>query len=108
MHQTTFSADFEGSDGDAVVRVSGELDLTTAPVLRAALRAALESCVDPGTMSVAVDMSDVTFIDCSGLNTFIACRREATSPGPTLSMVRPSSCVRRFVGLTNTTVLLAA
>jgi len=108
MRQTTFSASFERTGDDAVVRVSGELDLTTAPTLRAVLHAALQECVEPGSRTVLVDMFDVTFIDCSGLNTLIACRREATPPGATLSLVRPSWCVRRFVGLTNTSVLLAA
>ena len=108
MHQTTFSADFERTGGDTVVRVRGELDLTTAPALRAALEAALQECIEPDSMSVEVDMFEVTFIDCSGLNALIACRREAASPGPTLSLVRPSWCVRRVVGLTNTAMLLAA
>jgi anti-anti-sigma factor len=111
MRQTTFSTfstNFERAGDRAVVRVSGELDMTTAPALRAALEAALKACVEPASMTVLVDMSDVTFMDCSGLNTIIACRRDATAPGATLSLVRPSWCVQRVVGLTNTSTLLAA
>ncbi|MEY3606871.1 MAG: hypothetical protein RL289_1051, partial [Actinomycetota bacterium] len=46
-----------------VITVSGEVDLATSPDLDNAIIAAIES----GTSSLAIDLTDVSFMDSSGL-----------------------------------------
>ena len=56
---TTGSATWSG----AVVRVKGDVDLSTAP----AMRAALDQAWRDGKDDLLVDLSDATFMDCAGL-----------------------------------------
>ena len=52
-------------DGDHLVVVSGEVDLATAPELE-------EVLVQFASGTVTVDLTDVTFIDSSGLHAFVS------------------------------------
>jgi anti-sigma B factor antagonist len=55
----------EGRVGESVVlTVSGEVDVSTGPRLRAALSEALDG---PGTSPVVVDLSAVTFLGSTGV-----------------------------------------
>lgn len=49
---------------EVVVVIHGEIDLGTAPALREALRSALEDQTGP----VVVDLSDVSFMDSTGVH----------------------------------------
>ena len=73
-----------------VVRVDGELDLATAP----ALRAALERALADGDQLV-VDLSAVTFIDSSGLSVLVRAYQVLGVTG-TLKVRGPSSQARRL------------
>ena len=56
-------------DGDVpVVRVSGEIDVATAPALDAAMR----EQIDDGHRVLVLDMRRVTFLDSSGLGVLIS------------------------------------
>ncbi len=57
----------EDRDGVAVVRASGEVDVSTTPALRAELASIPESAE-----KVVVDLSGVTFLDSTGLGVLIA------------------------------------
>jgi len=57
----------EDHDGVPVVRPVGELDVATTPALRAELTAIPED-----TAKVIVDLTDVTFLDSTGLGVLIA------------------------------------
>src|SRR5690348_1668548 len=50
-----------------VLNVAGEIDIATADILRSALERARES----GRRDIWVDLSDVTFMDYSGLNALV-------------------------------------
>lgn len=54
-------------DGAVVVTATGELDILTAPLLRTAIRAALDH---PG--AVVVDLSGITFLSSTGLGVLVA------------------------------------
>lgn len=58
--------------GCTVVRVAGELDLPSAPDLRAGLRQAVES----GGDTIVLDLAGVRFIDSSGLGTIVLIYKE--------------------------------
>jgi anti-anti-sigma factor len=71
----------------ALVKVSGEVDMSTAPKL---LEAVLRST------STDIDLSEITFMDSSGLHALI----DLQAARPSLRIVAASDTVRRLVQLT--------
>ncbi|MEU6282343.1 MULTISPECIES: STAS domain-containing protein [unclassified Streptomyces] len=76
-----------GVDGGewAVLRVSGELDLMTSPVLRQHVH----DVVAEGHHQLVVDLSDVFFCDSSGVGVLIAARRLIRSCQGRLRLILP-------------------
>ncbi|WP_030787671.1 STAS domain-containing protein [Streptomyces sp. NRRL S-920] len=72
--------------GWAVLRVSGEMDLLTSPVLRQRVHDA----VADGRRSVVLDLSDVLFCDSSGVGVLIATRRLIRSCQGRLRLILPA------------------
>jgi anti-sigma B factor antagonist len=70
-----------------VLRVVGELDLTTAPRLLEA--ADDEFAVSPGAL--VVDLTPATFMDSSGARTLAQLARRSTGEGVALQVVCPKS-----------------
>jgi anti-anti-sigma factor len=66
-------------NGDVTLTVSGELDLSTSP----GLRASLDEHRRLGT-NVVLDLSSVSYMDSSGLNVLIAAIRRSAATGPSL------------------------
>ncbi|WP_431683300.1 STAS domain-containing protein [Kitasatospora sp. KL5] len=87
----------------AVVLVAGEIDLDSAP----ALRAALDRCLRAGIRSIDIDTRAVTFCDASGLNVLLAAAHRAAAAGGVLTLLRPSWQVSRLLDVTATTTYLA-
>lgn len=71
-------------DGRTCLRVAGELDLATAEALDEALTNAL-SCAD----SVVLDLSELTFMDSTGLASIIAGLGRAGGHGAVLEIASP-------------------
>ncbi|MEU6666461.1 STAS domain-containing protein [Streptomyces sp. NPDC046727] len=69
----------------AVLRVSGELDLMTSPVLRQRVH----DVVAAGHHRLVVDLSDVFFCDSSGVGVLIAARRLIRSCQGRLRLILP-------------------
>jgi anti-sigma B factor antagonist len=85
------------SPGGSHLRVAGEIDLATAPQLAVALDAALTS----NGQVVVLDLSDVEFIDTSGVRALLDGRRLATERGKELTVIAPpGSAARRLLELT--------
>ena len=78
--------------------VSGELDAETAPSLISGLRGTRRTATH-----VRLDLSGVTFIDCSGLTALLSVLEEARSAGWVVEVDRQISApVRRIIQLTRT------
>jgi anti-anti-sigma factor len=86
----------------ALITLTGEIDLTSAPLLRETLR----QCLLDGIRAIDVDLTTVTFCDCSGLNAFINAARHTTTAGGTLRLHHPSPMLTRLFALTATGRLL--
>jgi anti-anti-sigma factor len=87
----------------ALVRVGGEVDLATAPELAAALEEALA-----GGRAIVLDLSDVDFIDTSGVGAMLDARRQISDRNAELMVVAPpGSPARRLLELTELTEALA-
>ncbi|MBD0692084.1 STAS domain-containing protein [Streptomyces sp. CBMA123] len=80
------------------VRARGEIDLDTAPRLRRELERALDE-----HPVVALDLSQVTFMDCVGLGALIQARDQADHSGRRLILYGISRPVARLLKLTGLT-----
>jgi anti-sigma B factor antagonist len=85
----------------AVMAVSGELDLATTPELEARLR---ERDVADGDLEM--DLSQLSFIDASGLRALIAASRAAMARGHRLCVSRTSPSLDRLLRITGARGLL--
>ena len=84
------------------VAVRGELDTATVP----ALRAKLEALVEAGPHRLVVDLSELSFVDSSGVTALLATRDQLRTRGGTLATICPDPHVRRTFELTGTDALL--
>jgi len=80
------------SEHATTVVVAGDVDLATAPKLQAALVA-----VDG---DVIVDLSEVSFLDSSGLSALIAGRKHAVAAGCGFEVRNPGELVERAMRIT--------
>ena len=94
------------SASDAVVRVTavGEIDSTSAPVLRDRLDAVLAG----GAQQFVVDLVGVTFLDSAGLCVLAAAHRRAAAQGIGMRVVAASRAVIRPLQITGLWSLLGA
>lgn len=92
------------SDGIAVVRFTGRLNMVTAP----RLREVVNTSVAAGRTRVAVDLSGVEFIDSSGLGALINGLKTARQAGGDLRIAAPNDQVRLVLQLTNMERVLTA
>ena len=81
------------------IRVRGELDMSTAPELSAALIRAGEG----GSGEITLDMSGVTFLDSSAIGALIAAGQELNAGGRTLRIGPRSAIVSRVLEITGLT-----
>jgi len=88
------------------VRVTavGEIDSTSAPVLRRRLETVLET--EAG--EIVVDLVQVTFLDSAGLCVLASAHRRAVSQGVRLQVVAASRAVIRPLQITGLWTLLGA
>jgi anti-anti-sigma factor len=84
-----------GSDGTRLVSMSGEVDLAVKDELITAVRRCLS-----GAEHVEVDLTEVTFIDSSGLGALVLLRNEAIHAGKQLTLVNVSSATTRLLRIT--------
>jgi len=97
-----FGTRVEERDGIAVMALSGELDMASAPILREDL-AEVEAS---GVPAIMLDLREVTFIDSTGLHEFLQARSRAQDNGHRLLMTGASPAAQRLFELTGTRFLL--
>ncbi len=95
MTGTPFSVTTRTTGAGAVVTVEGELDVATAPRLRAEVAALV---LEPGQV-LAVDLAGVTFCDSSGISALIAARNVAETAGAAVALVALPARLSRTFGL---------
>ena len=85
-------------DGVPIVRVHGEIDLHTAPEFERALRAGMER----RTPALIVDLSDISYVDSSGLSALLAANKELSARNAALYVAAPPGRpgVRRVIEIT--------
>jgi anti-anti-sigma factor len=83
------------STAPLVVRVSGEIDIASAPKLREELLGVMRR----HGARLALDLG-VSFMDCSGINVLLAARRRARLEGGWVHVARASRRARKVLMLT--------
>jgi anti-sigma B factor antagonist len=82
--------------GQTVVEVTGEVDAASADILRNAIF----EVIDGGESRVITDMTEVSFMDSSGLRALIAGYKAAEQAGGALTVRNPSDVVTRLLEIT--------
>lgn len=80
-------------EGTPVVAVSGEVDLHSVPQFRSAMQDA-ESKRDAENALILVDLSEVDFMDSSGIGVLIAHHRELEEAGGGLRIVAGEAALK--------------
>jgi anti-anti-sigma factor len=87
-----------GSDGEVeLLAVSGEIDIASAPRLISSLNEALGECDSP----VVVDLTEVGFMDSTGLALLLNAHRRLARRGQGFAVVSPGGPVRRVFTVTD-------
>jgi len=89
-------------DDRAVVTATGEIDLATSPALRTRLQDAIGR-----HRTVIVDLSDVTFIDSTGLGVLIGGLRRVNEAGGEMRVVIADPRVLKIFEITGLTGLFS-
>jgi anti-sigma B factor antagonist len=80
----------------AVVALSGELDLASAP----ALRDCLAGLADEGETQILMDLTDLDFVDSTGLSVLVMDFHRTRAAGGSTVMRNPSEAVMRVLEIT--------
>jgi anti-anti-sigma factor len=92
---TGWDVDYARSEqaGTQVLAIRGEIDLSSAARLAQELASLL---VDEGD-TVRIDLSEVTFLDSSGVRELLLANRQAVASGTQLRLANPSAQCRRVL-----------
>jgi anti-sigma B factor antagonist len=96
-----FEVDDVALQGAPGVAVRGEVDFSRVPTLEAALDAAIRDSVG----AFIIDLSDVDFIDSSGIHALLRARGVLGREDRALGVVCPFGPVRRVFGLSGSSEL---
>ncbi len=86
----------ESVDGASVLSVRGEVDVYSAP----ALSENLTQLLDDGTRAIVVDLSEVAFLDSTGLGALIGGRTATEGAGGTMAIVCTNDRVLKLFTIT--------
>ena len=87
----------QGSEaGHYVIAARGEIDLFTAPELKQVITEAIES----GERRVAIDLSEVSFLDSTALGVLIGAVKRLRSRGGALAVVNTDSSIAKTFEIT--------
>jgi anti-sigma B factor antagonist len=99
-----FDSDFSEIDvsysgSEAVITLTGELDLSNAPTLHECLLEASSGGAD----TIEVDIARLTFIDSTGLGVLVAAQKRLKSNGGSLVISGPTARVMRVLAVSGLT-----
>lgn len=88
-----------GAEPEYEVRLLGELDMSTAPQLREELL----RLVSDGATMVTVDLSELAFVDSTGLSVLITGLKRLRQQGGEMALRSPTPGTRRVLEITGLT-----
>jgi anti-sigma B factor antagonist len=90
------SVDVRLCERGVTVTVRGEVDVRTAPELRARL----QEVISQGEQGLVVHLDGVTFLDSTGLGVLVAAHKAQRAAGGTMEIVCGEPRVLKIIGLT--------
>jgi anti-sigma B factor antagonist len=95
MRQDRVTVEIVRGPASATLRVTGEIDMSTAPAVH-------EAAINTIRLYPAlhIDLSDVTFMDSAGIHVLLATQRRAERNGGNLRLVHPTPRVMRVLEIT--------
>jgi anti-anti-sigma factor len=106
--QSTLEVDVLPDSGSTVrIRLAGELDITSSPLLQAVVEQILAARRVPRCMRLVVDMSGVSFADASGISPLLLARATLARRGGSVELAHCRRAVRRLLRLLDLDDLLA-
>ncbi len=97
--RTSFRVVVEDADGPTVLTLEGELDMDSAPDLLAAAN----DVVRRGGADIVLDLSELGFIDSSGLSTLLLVSKKVAALGGSVRLRSPSTRVEQVLRVTGLT-----
>jgi anti-sigma B factor antagonist len=97
-----FTLDVHPEPDHLLLQVGGELDLHSKPMFRERLTELLQQARQP----IIIDLSDLEFIDSSGLGVLLAIARLPEGSRPRVVVTRRDGPVRRLLRTTHLDILL--
>jgi anti-sigma B factor antagonist len=91
------------SGGTLLFKLRGSLDLATAPTVRAALSDATEK----GSNNLIVDLTQLEFLDSTGLGVLIGAHRRAAEQGGTFKLIVLDGPIARLLNITGLITVFA-
>ena len=89
--------DIKSEGSYLIVSLNGDFDIENSQTLKTEVRKKI-SAENP---NVVIDLSNVNYIDSSGLGTLIAIQKDARFNGGSLSIVGASEQIKRVMKMTN-------
>ncbi len=80
-----------------IITLAGDLDPATAPLLEEAIETAME---DASVERIVLDLSQLSFVDSSGLRVFVTAREALGGRGGELILRSPTDNTRRLLDIT--------
>jgi len=97
MTHDELSIDLKTEDsGTLIFKLRGSLDLATAPTVRAALTEATEK----GNHDLIVDLTQLEFLDSTGLGVLIGAHRRAAERGGSFRLIATDGPISRLLNIT--------
>lgn len=84
------------SDGRKGLKITGEVDVATA----APFREALEEVVASGNNEIFLDISDMDYIDSTGIGILIDMKKNVMKPEQQFVLINPKRSIRKLFQLT--------
>jgi len=93
----------ERTDHRFYVSVAGEVDLATAPELDTVLLAAIVN----QPQEIVIDLTDVTFLDSTGLGVIVRALKRTRERGTTLNLIASNERVLKVFAITGLDTILS-
>lgn len=79
-----------------VVKVTGEIDVYTAPEFKSAVNKA----IDAGALNLIIDLTNVSYMDSSGFGILLGATKRVRPKGGTINLLGCSEAITRMLSIT--------
>ena len=81
-----------------IVTLKGEIDVGSAPQLKELV----QQLIDDGDVQILIDLSDVPFMDSTGLGIFVNAYKQLQRAGGVIKFANPQEVLRKVFSITQT------